>query len=219
MVIPCNDDATRMSSLEDWSLTYPTPAWLPPCDDIEPIGTDTIDQLFKCSSLNTVLFGDAVISEPMPDPSQWQKHGIIGTTITRYMGDGQNHLLVLRNLSRSECRGCWSPFMAGDDDTENWQEYSQHQLILRTDGSGGERRSGYREAGYRWRTAMAYGQYSIPTWLGMTLLSALGTTFVDLAIGRNQAMSAAASRILTIWESGDRPWNEPGWWKYATGTA
>jgi hypothetical protein len=180
-----------------------------PSTDIEPIGKETIHGIFGSPSLRTIVFdlvGDPYTGIP---PCQWQTAGTMGTIVNRYMGDEDKHLLVLRNLSRSQYRRRTGDPSEDDELLDGPQEAvfdedSKEQALL------------YEESDYRWRTAMSYGQRSIPTWLGLPLLGALGTSVDDLELYDSPDLDASAKEMLAEWEGKGHPWEKPAGWEETT---
>jgi hypothetical protein len=197
--------------------------FLPPSDEIEPIGVDSISAFMKCPNLSTIIF--VATSEPHAPCFHstsaplhlWQQEGIRAALIMRYTGDEGECLLVIRNLSRSSCRGYWDGqrVVAKDHDTESWADESIIEDAI-VNGSAAGEKMGHTESDYRWRTAMAYGRRSLPTWLGSRLLRLIMITEAAAAdYSPNQILSEQPKRILKMWKAAEYPWVEPAWWKYA----
>jgi hypothetical protein len=200
-----------------WDIESPQDRFHAPSPDIEPIGVDSIHALEASVSLDTIIFTrDRQSGNELPNPIEWQQNGILGMTITRYLGSNNKHVLVIKNLSRSKSRGYWDRRKehAKDNDTEKWANEDTIERAI-VGGRATGRRIGHIESTYRWRTAMAYGQRSIPTWLAESLSGQISTACMSLEVLGTQVLSAESKRLLGTWEAADHPWGKPAWWDMA----
>jgi len=201
---------------EKWSKISPRNRSVDPWPEVEPIGVDSIHAILASRSLSTIII-NPVGEAQIPDiaHTEWQSNGLTGSIIARYTGTKHAQLIVIRNLSRSHCRGCWDPSLASEDDTESWVDSDTVERVQRGDKEVDDL-MGYRQGKYRWRTAVSYGERSIPTSLFTSLNGGGEYSIETWETSGTHELSTQAKRLLDCWESAGYPWEEPDWWKFAS---